>query len=123
MDDEDRVFKALAHPARRRMLDLVRERPRTTGEVCAASGHSRVAGVQHLEVLKQAGLVVVRREGRRCWNYLNPVPIRAVYERWLRPFEAAWSSSLLALKRDVEKDPRRRTRRRTKTKNKGAKNR
>ena len=96
------VWKALAEPTRRRILDLLRGRPRTTGELSDAFEVTRFAVMKHLDVLEQAGLVVVRRRGRERWNHLNPVPIQQIAERWIRPYEAAFATSLLALKRNVE---------------------
>jgi DNA-binding transcriptional ArsR family regulator len=99
---QDRVFKAFADPSRRRILDLLRARPRTTGELCEGFETSRFAVMKHLRVLAEAGLVLVRRRGRERWNVLNPVPIRQVYRRWIRPFEARRADALLRLKRIVE---------------------
>ena len=96
------VFKALADPTRRRVLDLLRDRPRTTGELSASFDVSRFAVMKHLGILEQAGLVVVRRRGRERWNHLNAVPLQQIQERWLRPFEAHWASALLRLKRAAE---------------------
>jgi len=94
----DAVFKALADPARRRMLDLLRERPRTTGELAAAfSDRSRFAVMKHLGVLEGAGVVVVRRRGRERWNHLNAVPLREMYERWVAAFDDGWAASILAI--------------------------
>ena len=101
-DSVDEIFKALADPTRRKLLDLLRERPHTTGQLCEHFKSSRFAIMKHLAVLEQAGLVMVRREGRERWNHLNAVPIRAIYERWVRHYEASWSSSLLRLKNQVE---------------------
>jgi len=103
-DELDAVWRALSDPARRRILDLLRERPRTVGEICEpfAESHSRFAVMKHLGVLKQAGLVVDRKDGRRRWNHLNVVPLRRVYERWVTRYESAWAESLLALRRHVE---------------------
>lgn len=102
-DDLGPVFRALADPTRRAVLDLLRGAPRTTGDVCAAFPRlTRFAVVKHLGVLKAAGLVRVRAEGRLRWNHLNPVPIQALYERWMRPYEALWASRLLGLRRVVE---------------------
>ena len=86
---DDRVWRALADPTRRAILDLLADRVRTTGEVCAHFASARRGGLgrtgvmKHLGVLEQAGLVVVRREGRRRWNHLNPVPIQRVCDRWV----------------------------------------
>ncbi len=106
MDDAlDEVFKALADPTRRRVLDLLRERARTTGDVCAAfPGLSRFAVMKHIGVLESAGLVVARKEGRVRWNHLNAVPLRRMYERWVSRYEGAWASALLGLRDAVESE-------------------
>ncbi len=96
------MWKALADPTRRRILDLLRERPRTTGELSAAFEVTRFAVMKHLGVLEQAGLVVVRRRGRERWNHVNPVPIQQIAERWIRPYEAGFAASLVGLKRHLE---------------------
>lgn len=88
------------------MLDLLRDRPRTTGELDKAFDVSRFAVMKHLRVLEEAGLVVVRRRGRQRWNHLNPVPVQQLYERWIRRYEARWATSLTALQRHVEAGPR-----------------
>jgi DNA-binding transcriptional ArsR family regulator/uncharacterized protein YndB with AHSA1/START domain len=106
MDDDSLtpVWKALADPTRRRILDLLKERPRTTGELTAAfeDDLSRFGVMKHLAALEEAGLVLVRPRGRERWNYLNAVPLQQIYERWLRPYEAEWASALLNLKRHAE---------------------
>jgi len=97
------VFKALADPTRRRILDLIKHRPLTTGALCDEFRDlTRFAVMKHLKVLVRANLVVVRRSGRERYNYLNHVPIRMVYERWMGPYAELWSSSLLRLKDHVE---------------------
>ena len=104
MSDELKwVFKALADGTRRKILDLLSERPLTTGELCAAFPVSRFAVMKHLSVLEKAGLVLVRRRGRERFNHLNAVPLQELYERWMRPYEAHWARSLLSLKRRLEK--------------------
>jgi DNA-binding transcriptional ArsR family regulator len=86
-EELDRVLKALAHRTRRRIVDLLAERPRTTGELCAAFPElDRCTTMQHLGVLERAGLVVARREGRERWNHLDVLPIRAVHDRWISPY-------------------------------------
>jgi DNA-binding transcriptional ArsR family regulator/uncharacterized protein YndB with AHSA1/START domain len=107
MDEEfSQIWKALADPSRRAILDLLRERPRTTGEVSDEINSqfqvSRFAVMKHLTVLEQAGLVVVRREGRERWNYLNAIPLQHIYERWLKPYEVQWATSMLRMKHFVE---------------------
>jgi DNA-binding transcriptional ArsR family regulator len=111
-DDLDAVWKALANPDRRRILDLLRDAEARneagvpTGDlVMAFPGVSRFAVMQHLEVLQSAGLVVARREGRMVLNFLNAVPIRAIYERWVSRFEGRWAGALLSLKRRMEGGP------------------
>jgi DNA-binding transcriptional ArsR family regulator/uncharacterized protein YndB with AHSA1/START domain len=96
------VWRALADPTRRALLDLLRERPRTTGELAAAFPLSRFAVMKHLDALERAGLVVVRRRGRERWNHLNGVPLRAAYERWMRPYADRWADSLLRLRDAAE---------------------
>lgn len=99
----EHVFRALANPVRRRMLDLLRGGPRTTSELAEAfSELSRFAVMQHLKVLEEAGVVVVRRSGRQRFNHLNAVPVREIYERWVSRFAGEQAESLLALQRHVE---------------------
>lgn len=101
-DADERLFRALAHADRRRILDQLRERPMTTTELCAASPHTRFAVMKHLDVLEQAGLVVAERVGRQRVNHLNAVPILAIARRWIAPFEAVPADRLLRLKRAAE---------------------
>jgi DNA-binding transcriptional ArsR family regulator len=87
---DDAVFRALADPRRRALLDELRDGPRTTGQLCqSVAGLSRFAVMDHLEVLVEAGLVTVNRRGRERFNYLNPVPIQRIHERWMAPFAEA----------------------------------
>jgi len=100
---DDAVFRALANPYRRRMLDILRRRPRTTGDLALSFADlSRYAVMQHLRVLEGARLIVVRREGRHRWNHLNPVPIRAIYERWVSRYAEIDAEGLVGLKRHIE---------------------
>lgn len=101
------IWRALTDPHRRAILDLLKERPRTTGELSAAFTVSRFAVMKHLAVLEEAGLVIVKRQGRERWNYLNAVPLQQMYERWLKPYEAHVAASLLTMKRIVEADEER----------------
>jgi DNA-binding transcriptional ArsR family regulator len=101
--DLDPIWKALADPSRRRILDLLRDGPRTTWDLCASFESSRFAVMKHLRVLEHARLILVRRRGRERWNYLNPIPIQTIYERWLTPYAALWAGELLDLKRTVER--------------------
>src|SRR5688500_14554514 len=99
----DDVWRALADPTRRALLDLMRDAPRTTGELAAAFPDvTRFAVMKHLGVLTGAGLVVVRRRGRERWNHLNAVPLRQAYERWLAPYAERAAVASLRLKDFVE---------------------
>jgi DNA-binding transcriptional ArsR family regulator len=112
IDDLGPVWKALADPTRRRLLDLLKERPRTTGHLCDQFPVSRFAVMKHLAILEQAGLVIVGRQGRERWNYLNAVPIQQIYERWISGYQALWASSLLRLKARIEDTSRKPSRQR-----------
>ena len=102
----DAVWKALADPTRRRILDLLKDRPRTTGDLCTAFSLSRFAVMKHLGVLEDAGLVVVRRNGRERWNHLNAVPLRRIYEHYIDPVSDHLATSLLRLADATQrKDP------------------
>ena len=92
------VWKALADPTRREILDLLRIEPRTTGEIASRFAVTRFAVMKHLKALTEAGLVLVTRRGRERWNRLNPVPIREIHRRWIRPFEATPADALLRLR-------------------------
>src|SRR4051812_12690542 len=99
----DAVWKALADETRQRLLDLLSGRPQTTGELCAQfDGLSRCAIMKHLGILEAANLVVVRREGKYRWNYINPVPIQEIYERWVSRRAASLSFSMLRVKQRAE---------------------
>ncbi len=105
-DPLDQTWRALADPTRRAILDLLRDSPRTTGELATAFPTSRYAVMKHLEVLVTAGFVVVRRQGRERWNHLNPIPLQQLYERWVQPYEASWASSLIRFRDAAERLPR-----------------
>jgi DNA-binding transcriptional ArsR family regulator/uncharacterized protein YndB with AHSA1/START domain len=105
-DDTARLWRALADPTRRRILDLLRERPRITGEIAAQFPVSRIAVMRHLEVLSQAGLVTSRKRGRERWHYLNAVPLQKLYRRWADPAAAGFASALLRLADTVEAEGR-----------------
>ena len=95
----DQVWKALSDPTRRTILDVLRDRPRTTTEIVERfSRLSRFGVMKHLEVLRQAQLVSTREAGRQRVNSLNVVPIRQIYERWVGPFQELWSGELLGIK-------------------------
>jgi DNA-binding transcriptional ArsR family regulator len=100
---EPDLWRALASPWRRHLLDLLRGAPATTGALASQLPElSRFAVMQHLGVLADAGVVVIERRGRDRINHLNPVPLREWYERWVQPMADTGAASLLALKRAAE---------------------
>ena len=100
---DDHVFKALAHPRRRLMLDALKEGPKTTGALCEAFPDlDRCTVMQHLKVLEKAGLVVARRQGRERWNHLDALPIKRVHDRWISEYAGHAVSILDRLKTDLE---------------------
>jgi DNA-binding transcriptional ArsR family regulator len=104
-DDLDPVWKALADPTRRAILDLVRQGPQRTTEIVDAFPHlSRFGVMKHVAVLRDAGLIHTREEGRERVNSLNAVPIQRIYERWVSRYEGFWADRLLRLREDLETD-------------------
>jgi DNA-binding transcriptional ArsR family regulator len=102
-DATDRVFKALAAETRRAILDALKDDPQTTGALCARfPALDRCTVMQHLKVLEDADLVIVRRAGRVRWNHLNPLPIKHIHERWIGPYAARSVELLDKLKSDLE---------------------
>jgi DNA-binding transcriptional ArsR family regulator len=109
-DSAPDLWRALASPWRRRLLDLLRDGPMTTGGLSAGIPElSRFAVMQHLAVLTDAGVVIAVRRGRDRLNYLNPVPLRDWYERWVQPMAGTGAAGLLALKRAAETEGKRMT--------------
>lgn len=105
-DDElEPVWKALANGTRRRILDILREGPATTGDISAAFPQlSRFAVMQHLRVLEEAELLSVRRSGRERFNYINPVPIQEIHARWVSQYTQPWAEALLGLRQELERE-------------------
>jgi DNA-binding transcriptional ArsR family regulator len=100
---EQELWRALANPVRRQLLDVLAAGPRTTGELAdGVPDLSRFAVMQHLGVLGDAGLVVARKRGRQRFNHLNAAPLRAWYERWVMPLADRTAGEVLAFKRVVE---------------------
>ncbi|HKJ03641.1 MAG TPA: metalloregulator ArsR/SmtB family transcription factor [Longimicrobiales bacterium] len=105
IDDTDAVWRALANPVRRRILDLLVPGPVITGALAEAFPElSRFAVMQHLKVLEEAELVIPRREGRLRYNHLNAIPIQRIYRRWVSRYAGRWADSLLALKDELEEE-------------------
>jgi len=100
---DDLVFMGLADSRRRRMLDLLKRGPRTTGEICERfKGLDRCTVMQHLGVLERAGLIIVRRDGRNRWNHLNAAPFKEIYDRWISSYAGEAVDLLARLKRNLE---------------------
>jgi DNA-binding transcriptional ArsR family regulator len=101
----DEVFKALADPTRRALLDALFERDgQSLSELEAGQPMSRFGVMKHLRVLEDAGLLTTRRRGREKLHFLNPVPIRQIQERWVGKYAEPWASALIALKDELEKE-------------------
>ena len=102
-DETDLIFKALASPTRRQMLDEIRDQPLTTGDLCQRFPElDRCTVMQHLKVLEGADLVIARREGRERWNHLNSMPIKQIHDRWIGPYAERAVTMLERLKTDLE---------------------
>jgi DNA-binding transcriptional ArsR family regulator len=95
------AFDVLAEPTRRRILDLLLERPRLVGELTGSLGLSQPGTSKHLRVLREAGLVRVRQDAQRRWYELSPEPLAEI-DAWLAPYRRLWSASLDALERHLD---------------------
>ena len=102
-DRQERIFKALADWRRRKILDLLAVDPMTTGELCKHFPKiHRTTVMQHLGVLERANLVIVKRDGRLRWNYINALPIKEIYDRWISPYATDAVILLERMKRELE---------------------
>src|SRR6476659_443941 len=102
--DLDPMWKALSDKTRRTILDFLRSGPKpTTAHVEQFPDLSRFAVTKHLDVLRQAALVITREEGRQRIDSLNAVPIRMIYERWVSRYEGIWANALLRVKEASER--------------------
>jgi len=105
-DDDALVFKALADPTRRALLDRLFERDGLTlRDLEVDQDMTRFGVMKHLRVLEEAGLVVTRKQGREKLHFLNPVPIRLLHDRWIDKYTEGPASALVDLKHDLETDP------------------
>jgi DNA-binding transcriptional ArsR family regulator len=103
MEDDDRVFKALADATRRFLLDLLFERDgQTLTQLESELAMSRFGAMKHLRVLERAGLVVTKKSGREKLHFLNAVPIRLIHDRWTRKYAEHPVSALVELKAQLE---------------------
>ena len=100
---DDLVFKALAGADRRKILDLLRDAPMTTGQLGKRlSWLDRTTVMQHLRVLEKARLIISKKEGRCRWNYLDVSPIQRIHERWIQAYAMPTASMLSKLRQDLE---------------------
>lgn len=100
---ENLIWDALANDTRRQILDLLKDKPRTTGEIAMKfRSLDRCTVMLHLKVLTDAGLVIPKREGKFRWNHLNVEPIQRIYERWLSTYAQPAATLLNRLKDDLE---------------------
>ena len=103
--DDDAVFKALADPSRRQLLDRLHARNgQTLGELCDGLAMTRQAVAKHLAILNEANLVSWKRLGRERLHHINPVPINEIAERWINKFEQPRLKALSKLKKSLEGD-------------------
>jgi DNA-binding transcriptional ArsR family regulator len=101
----DDVFRALADPTRRALLDALTERDgQTLVSLSAGHGMTRVGVAKHLRLLEDAGLVVTKRRGREKLHFLNPVPIRLIHDRWVSKYATPWAAALTGIKRELEEE-------------------
>lgn len=103
MNDIDKVFKALADPSRRQLLDALHEKNgQTLNELCRGLAMTRQAVAQHLGLLEDANLIAAQRQGREKLHYFNPVPIHDIYARWIGKFEQPRLAAMRNLKHILE---------------------
>lgn len=104
-DQANLLFKALADPSRRKLLDVLYAHDgRTLGELCDHIDMTRQGVTQHLAILQAANIVVIARRGREKLHYLNPVPLQSIYERWIAKFEEKRLNALQALQNRLENE-------------------
>jgi DNA-binding transcriptional ArsR family regulator len=105
--DQDKTFKALGDPTRRKLLDLLCENNgQTLGQLCENLDMTRQSATQHIGLLEAANLVTTVKRGREKLHFINPVPLHDIYERWVRKFETQKLKLLHDLKTELEGDPK-----------------
>jgi DNA-binding transcriptional ArsR family regulator len=104
-EELDDVFRALADPTRRALLDeLFAHDGRSLGELESGLPMTRFGVMKHLRVLEEAGLITTRRQGRSKLHFLNPVPIRLIHDRWVSKYAEPWAAGLSGLKSELESE-------------------
>lgn len=109
-EKHDRIWKALSDETRREILDLLRDGPQQTTTIVKAFPQlSRFGVMKHLDILRQAGLVSTRTDGRKRINSLNASPLRDVIERWIGKYEAYWANTILRVKETAERNTKKKS--------------
>ncbi len=104
-EELDEVFRALADPTRRKLLDeLFANDGRSLGELESGLPMTRFGVMKHLRVLEEAGLITTRKQGRSKLHFLNPVPIRLIHDRWVSKYAEPWAAGLSGLKNELESE-------------------
>ena len=98
----DGILKAMGHASRRKILDLIKDKPHTTMELCLILNEmNRCTVMQHLNVLEKADLIIVKHSGKYRWNYINLLPIKEIHDRWITKFSVDAIDLLTKLKQDM----------------------
>lgn len=105
-DDDDDVWRALAHSTRRQILDHLFVAPCTTGDLVTALAVDRHVVMAHLAVLREADLVLTHKQGRHRINSLNAVPLQQIHRRWVSPAAGPWAAALIAVRDQAEASTR-----------------
>jgi DNA-binding transcriptional ArsR family regulator len=101
----DRILKALGHAGRREILDLIKDEPHTTSELCLIlKKMDRCTVMQHLNVLVKADLILVKHRGKYRWNHINILPIQELHDRWISKFSLDVIDKVAKSKQDIEQD-------------------
>lgn len=99
----DHILKALSHASRRAILDSIKDNPKTTSQLCNLLGNlDRCTVMQHLNVLENADLIIIKHQGKHRWNYINLFPIREIHDRWIRKYSIEALDVLSKMKKDLE---------------------
>lgn len=100
----DHILKALSHNSRRTILDLIKDSPMTTSQLCnLLSNLDRCTVMQHLNVLENAGLITVKHQGKYRWNYINLLPLKEIHDRWICKYSIDALDALPKMKKDLGK--------------------
>jgi DNA-binding transcriptional ArsR family regulator len=99
----DLILKALSHTTRRTILDMIKDNPMTTSQLCnSLSNLDRCTVMQHLNVLENADLIIVKHQGKYRWNYINLLPIKEIHDRWIHKYSIDALDTLSKMKKDLE---------------------